>query len=51
VLALLLVAGSLRMSNFAAAIAIGLSGVDSRLRLRSRSPSASLKLECRSSGY
>ena len=33
-LALLLVAGSLGMSNFAAAIAIGLSGVDTRLRLR-----------------
>jgi len=34
VLALLLVAGSLGLSNFAAAIAIGLSGVDTRLRLR-----------------
>lgn len=34
VLALLLVAGSLGMSNFAASIAIGLGGVDARLRLR-----------------
>jgi putative Mn2+ efflux pump MntP len=34
VLALLLVAGSLGLSNFAASIAIGLSGVDARLRLR-----------------
>ena len=34
VLALLLVAVALGMSNFAAAVAIGLSGVDSRLRLR-----------------
>jgi putative Mn2+ efflux pump MntP len=34
VLALLLVAASLGMDNFAAAIAIGLSGVDRRLRLR-----------------
>jgi manganese efflux pump family protein len=33
-LTLLLVAGSLGMSNFAAAIAIGLSGVETRLRLR-----------------
>ena len=33
-LALLLVALSLGMSNFAASIAIGLSGVDARLRLR-----------------
>ena len=33
-LALLLVAVSLGMSNFAASIAIGLSGVDARLRLR-----------------
>ena len=33
-LALLLVAVSLGMDNFAAAIAIGLSGVDRRLRLR-----------------
>jgi manganese efflux pump family protein len=34
VLALLLVAVSLGMSNFAASIAIGLSGVDAHLRLR-----------------
>jgi manganese efflux pump family protein len=34
VLALLLVAGSLGMSNFAASIAIGLAGVDRSLRLR-----------------
>jgi manganese efflux pump family protein len=34
VLALLLVAASLGASNFAAAIGIGLSGVDARLRLR-----------------
>jgi manganese efflux pump family protein len=33
-LALLLVAGSLGMSNFAAAIGIGVSGVDARTRLR-----------------
>jgi hypothetical protein len=33
-LALLLVAGSLGMSNFAASIAIGLSGVDQTLRVR-----------------
>jgi manganese efflux pump family protein len=34
VLALVLVAGSLGMSNFAASIAIGLSGVDRSLRVR-----------------
>jgi manganese efflux pump family protein len=34
VLALLLVAASLGMSNFGAAIAIGVSGVDARMRLR-----------------
>ena len=33
-LALLLVAVSLGLSNFAAAIAIGITGVDRRLRLR-----------------
>ena len=33
-LALLLVAVSLGLSNFAAAIAIGVSGVDARTRLR-----------------
>jgi putative Mn2+ efflux pump MntP len=33
-LALLLVAASLGLSNFAAAIAIGVSGVDARIRLR-----------------
>jgi manganese efflux pump family protein len=34
VLALLLVAASLGLSNFAASIAIGMSGVDRRVRLR-----------------
>jgi manganese efflux pump family protein len=33
-LAVLLVAASLGLSNFAAAVAIGVSGVDARTRLR-----------------
>jgi putative Mn2+ efflux pump MntP len=50
VLALLLVAGSLGMDNFAASIAIGRSGVDPSLRLRIACAFGVFEAGCPSSG-